>query len=102
MERDACAIWWYNRLRVPGVDLECFGDDYLAATHDYYRRHHRESWVLDVTGDLGMPVARVMVPGLRHFWERFAPGRLFDVPVDMGRRTSPLAESDLNPAPVIA
>lgn len=55
VERDAFAIWWYNRLRVPGVDLESFGDEYLAATADHYRRFRRESWVLDVTADLGIP-----------------------------------------------
>jgi len=49
-----------------------------------------------------MPVVRVIVPGMRHFWARFAPGRLYDVPVGMGRRKRPLAEADLNPAPVIA
>ena len=231
VERDAFAIWWYNRLRLPGVDLESFGDEYLASAPDYYRGHQREMWVLDATGDLGipvfvavsrrtdqraedilygagahadpqiaalravcelnqclnmiqgparggsgygvddplclwwwqngkledhaylapapgaaqngkssypvpgtadsredvercralveakgmeflvldqtrpdigMPVARVIVPGLRHFWERFAPGRLFDVPVETGWRESRLQETDLNPAPVIA
>ncbi len=230
VERDAFAIWWYNRLRVPGVDLESFGDDYLAAAPDYYRRHERDMWVLDVTADLGipafvavsrrtggdtediiygagahtdpriaalravcelnqcltwlprpgggpgpaiddplalrwwrtatladhpylapaagaaprgeadypvpdtadardevercrelveakgmeflvldqtrpdigMPVARVVVPGMRHFWERFAPGRLYDVPVAMGWRERALAEEELNPVPVIA
>ena len=62
-----------------------------------------EFLVLDQTRpDIGMPVARVIVPGLRHFWERFAPGRLFDVPVAMGWRDSPLAETELNPVPVIA
>ena len=30
-ERDAFGIWWYNRLRVPAVDLESFDDEYLAA-----------------------------------------------------------------------
>ena len=231
VERDAFAIWWYNRLPVPGVDLHSFGDEYLASAPDYYRRRGREMWVLDVTSDLGipvfvavsrrsgrgaetilygagahpdpqvavlravcelnqclswiqaverggagrdlmdplslrwwaeatvkenpylapapgtarcvrddfpvpdttdaredvercqalveargmeflvldqtrpdigMPVVRVIVPGMRHFWERFAPGRLFDVPVAMGRRASPLSESELNPSPVIA
>ena len=231
LERDAFAIWWYNRLRVPGVDLDSFGDDYLAAARDYYRRFQRDLWVLDITGDfgiptfvavsrridqdeedivygigahmdphitalravcemnqflyllqgtqsrsfdyktydpvsrawwataklaehaylqpdpavplrrradyavpesadtredveryralleakgmellvldqtrpdIGMPVARVVVPGLRHFWERFAPGRLYDVPVAMGRREQPLAEDELNPSLVIA
>ena len=60
-----------------------------------------EFLVLDQTRpDIGMPVARVIVPGLRHFWERFAPGRLFDVPVEMGLREERVAEADLNPAPV--
>ena len=62
-----------------------------------------ELLVLDLTRpDIGMPVARVIVPGLRHFWERFAPGRLFDVPVEMGWRNDPISEVDLNPVPVIA
>ena len=52
--------------------------------------------------DIGMPVARVIVPGMRHFWERFAPGRLYEVPVQMGWRTAPLAETELNPVAVIA
>ena len=231
VERDAFAIWWYNRLRLPRVDLESFEDDYLATAHDFYRGFNREMWLLDVTNDLGipafvaisrridkeeediiygagahvdphiaalravcelnqflnwvqgserggcghnvdeplclwwwkngklsdlpyltpdpdsmprgkldypvpdtadmredvercralveskgmellvldltrpdigMPVARVIVPGLRHFWERFAPGRLFDVPVEMGWRDESISEADLNPVPVIA
>ncbi len=216
VERDAFAIWWYNRLRMPAVDPESFGDEYLASARDRYRLHHRDMWLLDLTGDLGipafvalsrrtdgaaediiygagahidphiaalravcelnqclswvprpgkgggrygidnpmclwwwktatladhpyltpdtadlrediercralieargmeflvldqtrpdigMPVVRVIVPGLRHFWERFAPGRLFDAPVAMGRRDRPLPESELNPVPVIA
>jgi len=61
-----------------------------------------EFLVLDQTRpDIGMPVARVIVPGMRHYWERFAPGRLYDVPVEMGLRGSPLTEAELNPAPVI-
>ncbi|MCY3795953.1 MAG: TOMM precursor leader peptide-binding protein [Gammaproteobacteria bacterium] len=231
VERDAFAIWWYNGLRVPGVDLASFDDEFLASATDYYARYERELWMLDVTSDIGipafvalsrrlnaatediiygagahtdariaalrticelnqcltwlprpgsgdgkpmiddplalnwwktarladcswlapipdaplkeasrfpvlktndtrddvehcralieakgmeflvlnqtrpdigMPVARVIVPGLRHFWARFAPGRLYDVPVSMGHRTRPLAESELNAAPVIA
>ncbi len=230
-ERDAFAIWWYNRLQVPAVDLSSFGDDYLASAADYYGRYERDLWMLDVTSDIGipafvalsrrphgetediiygagahadpgiaalravcelnqcltwlprpgsrdgrpmiddplalwwwktarlsdcswlspaanapltqgsqfpviesedmredveqcrslveargmeflvldqtrpdigMPVVRVIVPGMRHFWERLAPGRLYDVPVSMGRRASPMSEADINPAPVIA
>ena len=230
-ERDAFAIWWYNRLRVPGIDLSSFNDEYLASAPDHYAGYERDLWMLDVTSDIGipafvalsrrpdaqtediiygagahadptiaalraicelnqcltwlprpgrgdgrpmiddplalwwwktgrladcpwlapaedeplrkaseysviestdtredvencralveargmeflvldqtrpdieMPVARVIVPGMRHFWARFAPGRLYDVPVSMGRREHPLAEADLNPVPVIA
>ena len=230
-ERDAFAIWWYNRLRMPAVDLAGFDDGYLASAPGQYARYGRDLWMLDITSDIGipvfvalsrrpdgetediiygagahtdprlaalravcelnqcltwlprpgradgrpmiddplalrwwktarlsecswlapadgepchvasryraieaadtredvencralveargmeflvldqtrpdigMPVARVIVPGMRHFWARFAPGRLYDVPVGMGWRETPLAEADLNPAPVIA
>ena len=226
VERDAFACWWYNRVVLPEVDLESFGDAYLSRAADYYRSHNRKLWVLDATNDLGiptfvavsqrtdkeaedilysagshtdphiaamravcelnqylsavretkadgsgylvddpeslwwwqnakladhpylapapgaprrgkadypvpatddlrddvercralveslgmeflvldqtrpdigMPVARTIVPGLRHFWARFAPGRLYDVPVKMGWREAPTAEKDLNP-----
>lgn len=230
-ERDAFAIWWYNQLQAPAIDLDSFGDEYLSGASDYYARYERELWLLDVTADLaipafvavsrqlnsqseniiygagahldpriaalralcelnqcftwlprssiqdgrpqiddptalhwwktariadcgwlapaqgtsmrnaldysftqtedlredvehcrsiveakgmeflvldqtrpdiGMPVVRVIVPGLRHFWARFAPGRLYDVPIEMGWRKQPLREVDLNPLPVIA
>ena len=229
-ERDAFAIWWYNRLKAPAVDLSSFDDEFLASASDYYARRERNLWMLDVTSDIGiptfvalsrrpgaptediiygagahadprvaalraicelnqcltwlphpagsggqpriddplalwwwktarladcpwlapaedeplrkasqyrviestdtredveycralveargmeflvldqtrpdigMPVVRVIVPGMRHFWARFAPGRLYDVPVTMGYCEHPLAEADLNPAPVI-
>ena len=47
--------------------------------------------------DVGLPVVKAIVPGLRHFRERFAPGRLYDVPVDLGWRTHRTAEAELNP-----
>jgi oxazoline/thiazoline synthase len=54
--------------------------------------------VLDQTRpDIEVPVVRVIVPGLRHFYRRFAPGRLYDVPVKLGWRDRPLSEGELNP-----
>ncbi len=50
--------------------------------------------------DIKMPVAQVKVPGLRHFWSRLKPGRLFDVPVQMGRLAQPTAPEHINPIPV--
>lgn len=224
VERDATAVWWYNRLRRPAVDLGSFRLPYLADLAAHYDGLDRDLWALDLTHDLGipafaavsmaratrgqilyglgcsldpsvalvrafaelnqfvagigpkaqtplgdeetlrwlrtatldghphlapaeglpartladfpnaasgdlledirhcqdlvaarglemlvldltradarMPVAKVVVPGLRHFWARFAPGRLYDVPVTMGWLERPLSEDELNPVPV--
>jgi oxazoline/thiazoline synthase len=229
VERDSVALWWYNRVRRPGVDLDSFGEPYLARLRDFLCRHGREYWVIDLTADLGipvfasisrrmsgpqeqivfgfgahfdvkiallravtemnqmlsspllkgeevgagsrevdpetahwfktattanqpyllpaegpartsasypqqttddlcadiwagqarvesiglemlvldqtrpeigLPVAKVIVPGLRHFWTRFAPGRLYDIPVQLGWLPRPLAEEELNPIPM--
>jgi ribosomal protein S12 methylthiotransferase accessory factor len=54
--------------------------------------------VLDQTRpDVEVPVVRVLVPGLRHFYRRFAPGRLYDVPVRLGLLDRPRLESELTP-----
>ncbi|MGH6905681.1 MAG: YcaO-like family protein [Geminicoccaceae bacterium] len=59
-----------------------------------------EALVLDHTRpDVGFPTARVIVPGLRHFWARLAPGRLYDVPVSLGWLEQGHGEEDLNPIP---
>jgi ribosomal protein S12 methylthiotransferase accessory factor len=47
--------------------------------------------------DIDVPVVRVIVPGMRHFYRRFAPGRLYDVPIKLGLRDRPLLEKELNP-----
>jgi oxazoline/thiazoline synthase len=227
VERDCVAMWWYNRIQRPAVDLDSFDEPYLQAFRDYYRSQNYEFWVLDLTNDLNIPtfaaiirrdngtsesialgfgahfdptiamlravtevnqfmallaerelgkesdnpdleywykeatlanqpylvpdaslkpkvstdypehdssdlkqdvltcvviaascgletlildqtrpdiglnVVKVIVPGLRHFWSRFAAGRLYDVPVQMGWLPEPLTEEQLNPVPMI-
>ena len=62
------------------------------------KREGLDFLVLDQTRpDIEVPVARVIVPGLRHFYRRFAPGRLYDVPIKLGWLDRPVPESDLNP-----
>jgi bacteriocin biosynthesis cyclodehydratase domain-containing protein len=79
------------------VDLR---DDVLTARRLVEERG-MEFLVLDQTrADIGLPVVKVIVPGLRHFWARFGPGRLYDVPVALGWRDTPTAEADLNPIPM--
>jgi ribosomal protein S12 methylthiotransferase accessory factor len=218
VERDSYAIWWYNRLQRPEVDLSQFDDPYICDLQTQLAETGRRLWVLDVTSDLGIPsfvaishwindsqeqiefgsgahfdariamlramtelnqfmsiglvgcrsagklwskfgpselrlgdqpylvpsgmvqpafgsdfshldsreqvmtcirlaehvgldflvldqtrpdvevpVVRVILPGLRHFYRRFAPGRLYDVPVKLGWRDRPLTEDELNP-----
>ena len=54
--------------------------------------------VLDQTRpDIEVPVVRVIVPGMRHFYRRFGPGRLYDIPVKLGWLDRPLSENELNP-----
>jgi oxazoline/thiazoline synthase len=66
-----------------------------------FEKAGHEVLVLDQTRpDIGLPVAKVIVPGLRHFWARYAPGRLYDVPVRLGWRDTPCAEAELNPIPM--
>jgi len=231
VERDCVALWWYNMLKKPAVDLASFEEPYFTELASYYGKENREIWVLDVTSDLGIPafaavsgkgdwkdeclvfglgchfdaklavqraltemnqslpivrraldennaadlefgdfeavdwwktancanrpymapdkdfptkrysdypkprsedllenillcrkivedrgmemlvldqtrpdigvnVAKVIVPGLRHFWARFAPGRLYNVPVQMGWLQKPLKQEELNPIPM--
>jgi ribosomal protein S12 methylthiotransferase accessory factor len=56
IERDAVALWWYNRLRRPGLDLKAIDDTFVCALVRHYGELRRELWVLDVTSDLGVPV----------------------------------------------
>jgi ribosomal protein S12 methylthiotransferase accessory factor len=57
-----------------------------------------EVLILDQTRpDVGFPVVRVVAPGLRHFWARFGPGRLYDVPLRAGWLSRALDEGELNP-----
>ncbi len=64
-------------------------------------KHNLEMLVLDQTRpDIGMSVVKVIVPNLRHFWAQFAPGRLYDVPVELGWLEASSTEEQLNPIPM--
>jgi ribosomal protein S12 methylthiotransferase accessory factor len=70
----------------------------VAACVDIAKRAGLDFLVLNQTRpDIEVPVVRVLVPGLRHFYRRFAPGRLYDIPIKLGLRDRPLPENELNP-----
>jgi len=88
-----------------GADFARSWSDDLSEDVRYCQRlveaRGMEFLVLDQTRpDVGLPVVKVIVPGLRHFWARFAPGRLYDVPVQLGWIAAPLREAELNPIPM--
>ena len=65
------------------------------------RRVGLDVLVLDLTRpDIGLNVVKVVVPGMRFFWQRFAQGRLYDVPVKMGWLNEPTPEARLNRTPM--
>lgn len=55
VERDAIALWWYNSLQRPEVNLDSFALPYIKALQKYYRRLNRDFWVLDITSDFRIP-----------------------------------------------
>lgn len=60
IERDAAAVWWFNRLQRPAVDLACYGDPFVQRALERYRDAGRELWAVDLTTDLGVPVFAVV------------------------------------------
>ena len=55
IERDALAIWWYNRIRRPAIALDAFDDPYIHRLAARYAARGRALWALDLTTDLGIP-----------------------------------------------
>src|SRR5262249_51975426 len=67
------------------------------------RRKNLTPLVMDITrADIGVPAGRAIVPGLRPWRARFAPGRLDDVPVALGRMAHPRGEGEMRPLPLFS
>ena len=113
-----CVRWWKTAALAnqpylspsptPPTRLEAFAfeprddirDDLVWCQSAVERMGH-ELLVLDQTRpDTGLAVVKVIVPGLRHFWARFAPGRLYEAPPALGWIERRLAEHELNPIPI--
>lgn len=97
---DGALRLWYH-----GANLQ--GRDYLkpglgvAIKPDPAKAKPRY-WVKTLTkGDCGVPVVRVIAPGLRHWWARLGPGRLYEVPPKIGWIPKRLKEAELNPEPYL-
>lgn len=62
IERDATGIWWYGQCRRPAIDVDALDVDapdvrHLAVAMQDRKRWGQHAWLLDLTHDLGLPVA---------------------------------------------
>ncbi|MXN79510.1 TOMM precursor leader peptide-binding protein [Burkholderia sp. 4701] len=60
IERDAVAIWWYNQVPRPGIDLASFEEPYFDALVKEYETFGWRLWALDITHDLGVPAVAAL------------------------------------------
>ncbi len=92
VERDAYAIWWYNELQRPAVDLSKFDDSYVRDLQRQLTETGKRLWVLDITSDLGIP----SFVGIAHWIEdgaeyiEFGSGSHFDARIAMLRTLTEL------------
>jgi ribosomal protein S12 methylthiotransferase accessory factor len=92
----ACAGKLRSAAEFPDLSARDVRDDVIRCV-ELLEGKGLETIVLEHTRpDIGFPVARVAVPGLRHFWPRFAPGRLYDIPPLLGWRETASVEAELN------
>lgn len=90
-----------TRFSDPAVDAGADLLDEWGRCRSELERRGLEVLAIDLTRpDIGLPVVKVVVPGMRHFWARYAPGRLYDVPVQLGALTRAREEHQLNTTPV--
>jgi len=92
VERDSYAIWWYNRLRRPQVDLGQFNDSYVRDLQSQLTETGRRLWVLDVTSDLGIPSFVAIMHWMHNSQENieFGSGAHFDTRIALLRALTEL------------
>jgi bacteriocin biosynthesis cyclodehydratase domain-containing protein len=56
VERDAAALWWYNRVERPSVCLESFDNPWLTRVSRWYGERGWQLQVFELTADLKIPV----------------------------------------------
>lgn len=114
---DRAAVHWFTTARAaeqpwllpaPGVPATGAADHAVPVPRDAAECVRRcvghaaaaglEVIVVDQTRpEIELAVARVIVPGLRHFWRRLGPGRLWEVPAALGRSPLAASEESVNP-----
>ena len=94
VERDAYAIWWYNRLQRAEVDLKQFDDSYVRDLQTQFAEAGRRLWVLDITSDLGIPTYVAIMHWMQYGHENieFGSGAHFDRRIALLRSLTELTQ----------
>src|SRR3954466_1889800 len=94
VERDAYAIWWYNRVRRAEVDLTQFEDSYVRDLQGQFADAGRRLWVLDITSDLGIPSYVAIMHWMQNGHENieFGSGAHFDRRIALLRSLTELTQ----------
>ena len=94
VERDAYAIWWYNRLRRAELDLGHFEDSYVRDMKAQFADAGRKIWVLDITSDLGIPTYVAIMHWMQEGHENieFGSGAHFDRRIALLRSLTELSQ----------
>lgn len=76
-------------------------DKMLERCREAFGSKHLAAYVVDVSRpDIGISCVRAVVPGLRHYRRRLAPGRLYTVPRELGWTSVLQEEHQLNPVTI--
>ncbi|MDB9509932.1 TOMM precursor leader peptide-binding protein [Kamptonema animale CS-326] len=89
VERDSVALWWYNRISRPRVDLESFDERYFQDLVNYYRSINREIWVLDITSDLNIPAFAAISRRCDSLRDSYASREVEDIILGFGAHFDP-------------
>lgn len=78
-------------------------DDFLDYINEFNALFEKKGlyayWLNLSQANIEFSTVKVIIPGLRHFWNRLGPGRLYDAPVELGMISSPKAEDQMNKTP---
>ncbi len=91
-ERDAVALWWYNMIERPAIDLESFNIPYIEKLHYAYEKKSCKFWVLDITTNTKIPAFAAVShkPGAKREEILYAFGSHFDPKIALMRALTEL------------
>lgn len=87
VERDAVALWWYNRCPRPRLDRAALRDQRIEAVTDHLASHSRTLDFLDLTTDFDIPVVAAVSATLQGDAILFGFAADFD-PAEAARRAA--------------